>query len=230
MRCSADEKWKRFRIVTLAGPRFLSAGGVATDVLASYVQPSARTAVSSMGSPTSFDPSAATSEWHAASTTAASLEASLISRVFLGLASEPAPSAHTTPWGTSLSVVSVPVLSKRQWRRRPAKGTRKGSVAMTPAFIRAISAVFTARAICMGSWRGTTEVTMMTQRRSSSCVVRSPFLRPSRKTYAAATSAKIKRMPRAPSVSRVSELTVCCENSIICMSSPWAEPKPVRST
>lgn len=78
--------------------------------------------------------------------------------------------------------MSVPVLSKRQCSSRPANGTRYGSTAMIPRFISAMSAVFTASAICMGSWRGTTDVTMMTHRSSSSCVVRSPLRRPSRKT------------------------------------------------
>eukprot|EP00966_Prymnesium_polylepis_P088969 2059014-Prymnesium_polylepis.1 len=47
-----------------------------------------------------------------------------------------------------------------------------------PAFIRAISAVLTAMAVCIGSERGTTEVTMITHLSSSSCVVRSPFSSP----------------------------------------------------
>ena len=54
-----------------------------------------------------------------------------------------------------------------------------------------MSAVFTASAICMGSWRGTTEVMMITHFNSNSCVVRLPFFRPSVNTYPAATKAKM---------------------------------------
>mmetsp|Transcript_11530 Transcript_11530/g.36838 ORF Transcript_11530/g.36838 Transcript_11530/m.36838 type:complete len:400 (+) Transcript_11530:74-1273(+) len=189
-----------------------------------------------MGSPTSFafvplaPSSAATREWHAARTAAAAFVLARSGSGDRGAASLPPASRQTTPMGTRRSVVSVPVLSKRQYLTRPAKGTRYGSMAMTPAFIKAISAVFTASAICMGSWRGTTDVTMMTQRSSSSCVVRSPFSSPRLKTYAADAIAKIRRTPSAMSVSRVSEDTFCWENSIICMSSPWADAKPVRST
>mmetsp|Transcript_27783 Transcript_27783/g.93389 ORF Transcript_27783/g.93389 Transcript_27783/m.93389 type:complete len:330 (+) Transcript_27783:3019-4008(+) len=101
---------------------------------------------------------------------------------------------------------------------------------MMPAFINAIKAVFTASAICMGSCRGTTEVTIITHRSTSSCVVRSPLASPALRTYAAETIAKRRRTKSAPSVSRVSEDTCCCENSIICTNSPCDEEKPVRST
>ena len=31
-------------------------------------------------------------------------------------------------------------------------------------------------------------------------------------------------------VSRTSPCTLCCENSIICISAPWLEANPVRNT
>lgn len=58
-----------------------------------------------------------------------------------------------------------------------------GSVQKIPAFVRAMSAVLTAIAICMGKWRGTTEVIMITHLSSSSWVVRSPFSSPIFNTY-----------------------------------------------
>mmetsp|Transcript_3236 Transcript_3236/g.9930 ORF Transcript_3236/g.9930 Transcript_3236/m.9930 type:complete len:309 (-) Transcript_3236:1078-2004(-) len=201
IRWSADEKWKRLKMRTVLGlngsgarfrppsiffpeSRFFS-GGVAVAVAASYVQPSADTAFSSISSPTNLAPSSppsATNAWHAASTTAAAAGASATSASSRGAASSGWASTPTTPAGTNRSVVSVPVLSKRQCFRRPANGTRYGSMAMIPDFISAMSAVLTASAICIGNCRGTTDVTMMTHRSNSSCVVRSPFFRPSRKT------------------------------------------------
>ena len=77
----------------------------------------------------------------------------------------------TMPTGTSWSVVRVPVLSKRTASILPAVGTRKGSVHMTPAFMSAMRAVLTARAVCIGKWRGTTEVTMITHLRAHTSVV-----------------------------------------------------------
>mmetsp|Transcript_2116 Transcript_2116/g.6630 ORF Transcript_2116/g.6630 Transcript_2116/m.6630 type:complete len:256 (+) Transcript_2116:3391-4158(+) len=71
---------------------------------------------------------------------------------------------------------------------------------------------------------------MITHLSSSSCVVRSPFSRPFWKTYADDTSAKTKRRSRAAMVSRESSETACCENSIICISSPCELEKPERST
>mmetsp|Transcript_32457 Transcript_32457/g.103530 ORF Transcript_32457/g.103530 Transcript_32457/m.103530 type:complete len:372 (+) Transcript_32457:4540-5655(+) len=182
----------------------------------------------SMGSPTSFEPSMATSEWQPASTMAASAEASSTGSCAGGRC--PAAAALRIPTGTSLSEVSVPVLSNRTQSTLPAIGRRKGSVQKMPALRRAMSAVLTAMAVCIGKWRGTTEVRMMTQRRSNSCVVRSPFSRPFLKTKADEISAKTKSSISAAMVSRESSETACCENSIICISSPCELEKPVRRT
>ena len=177
------------------------------------------------------------SEWQPASTTAQREEdeatGSSSGSVVVSVVGEPPKSAGrlprlastlpswlTMPTGTSLSVVRVPVLSKRMASILPAVGTRKGSVHMMPDLISAMSAVLTASAVCMGKWRGTTEVTMMTHLRRSSCVVRSPFSRPRRKTKKEAASANTSRMRRAIIVSTESSLTFCCENSIIIISSP----------
>mmetsp|Transcript_3236 Transcript_3236/g.9931 ORF Transcript_3236/g.9931 Transcript_3236/m.9931 type:complete len:260 (-) Transcript_3236:289-1068(-) len=43
-------------------------------------------------------------------------------------------------------------------------------------------------------------------------------------------TANTNKMPSAANVSRVSDPTFCCENSIICMSSPCEDEKPVRRT
>ncbi len=77
-----------------------------------------------------------------------------------------------------MSVLRVPVLSKRQCWIFPAKGTRKGSVQKMPDRMSCMSAVLTASAICIGSCCGTTEVMMITHLSSSWCVVWSPFSRP----------------------------------------------------
>ena len=228
-----------------------SAPGVAVCDLWSYDHRTPASAAVSIGSPRrSADwSSIAMREWQPAMTTAASLDAadtstSLITPTELASAASPAlpalPSSAvprvpselplTMPTGTSLSVVRVPVLSKSTASILPAVGTRYGSVHMTPAFISAISAVFTARAVCIGRWRGTTDVTMMTHLRSSSCVVRSPFSSPFLNTKPLAISAKMSRMKSASRVSLESSPTFCCENSIIIISSPWAERKPERST
>mmetsp|Transcript_43668 Transcript_43668/g.108688 ORF Transcript_43668/g.108688 Transcript_43668/m.108688 type:complete len:308 (-) Transcript_43668:1196-2119(-) len=177
-----------------------------------------------MGSPRSA-PSLAMemSEWQPARTTAAGVPASDTCRSF-------GESAFTIFTGTSWSVVSVPVLSKSTESILPANGTRYGSVQKMPAFMSAISAVLTAIAVCIGRERGTTDVMMITHLSSNSCVVRSPFSSPRLKTYAEATRAKHRRMNRASNVSLESSPTFCCENSIICMSSPCADEKPARRT
>mmetsp|Transcript_4512 Transcript_4512/g.13274 ORF Transcript_4512/g.13274 Transcript_4512/m.13274 type:complete len:247 (-) Transcript_4512:1554-2294(-) len=148
---------------------------------ASYLHPMPSSAAVSIGSPTSLEPSMATREWQPASTTAQSGDASTTGRCCGGLADAPAP-ASRMPTGTSLSEVSVPVLSKKTASTLPAIGSRKGSVQKMPALSSAMRAVLTAIAVCIGRWRGTTDVRMMTQRSSSSCVVRSPFSSPLWKT------------------------------------------------
>ena len=80
---------------------------------------------------------------------------------------------------------------------------------MTPVRISAISAVLTARAVCIGSERGTTDVTMRTQRSNSSCVVLSPFSTPRLKTAAEAKMAKMSSTSSAMPVSLESSLTFC---------------------
>mmetsp|Transcript_14096 Transcript_14096/g.44126 ORF Transcript_14096/g.44126 Transcript_14096/m.44126 type:complete len:209 (-) Transcript_14096:1244-1870(-) len=106
---------------------------------------------------------------------------------------------------------------------------RKGSVQKICAFISVISAVLTAIAVCSGSSGGTTRVMMSTQRSTSSYWLRLPALRPSLITCAAASSAKPSSNPSRASVSLVS-LCTCSElYSIMRMSLPWLERKPVRS-
>mmetsp|Transcript_27783 Transcript_27783/g.93391 ORF Transcript_27783/g.93391 Transcript_27783/m.93391 type:complete len:202 (+) Transcript_27783:2401-3006(+) len=150
MRWRAEEKWCRWTIFTDAGTAEMTAcgtagfataafglspffaetrpvGGVAVEVFASYFHDKARIAVSSIGSPTnsSGSPSSAvpaeTSEWHAAMTTAAAADAP---RMGNSLTTPVDAESQTTPTGTNLSVVSVPVLSNKQCSTRPAKGTR----------------------------------------------------------------------------------------------------------
>lgn len=67
---------------------------------------------------------------------------------------------------------------KKEHPTSQTHGTRKGSVQKIPDFINCIKAVFTARAICMGSCCGTTDVTMMTHFKRSWWVVWSPFSSP----------------------------------------------------
>ena len=73
-------------------------------------------------------------------------------------------------WRVACGVVwrCLPVLSNRMQSILPANGTLYGSVQKIPLFMRAIRAVFTAIAVCIGSERGTTDVMMMTHRRRSS--------------------------------------------------------------
>ena len=134
------------------------------------------------------------------------------------------------PVATSLSLVSVPVLSKRQVSTLPEMGTRNGSVQNTDARISAMSAVLTAIAVCMGSSGGTTEVRMRMQRSTSSYWLRLPSLRPMMKTFPEAMSAKTSRMKRSTSVSHVSPVTCSDENSIMRISLPCVELNPVWST
>mmetsp|Transcript_41907 Transcript_41907/g.103361 ORF Transcript_41907/g.103361 Transcript_41907/m.103361 type:complete len:303 (-) Transcript_41907:510-1418(-) len=156
------------------------APGSAVCLVCAYVHCTPSSAASSMGSPTSSGTEETeTSEWHPASTTAASMEASLNGTCAGAVGpSEPL----VTPTGTSLSEVSVPVLSKSTESILPAKGTRYGSVQKMPFRISAIRAVLTAMAVCIGRWRGTTEVMMITHLSSNSCVVRSPRSIPLRST------------------------------------------------
>mmetsp|Transcript_41840 Transcript_41840/g.98010 ORF Transcript_41840/g.98010 Transcript_41840/m.98010 type:complete len:819 (-) Transcript_41840:1372-3828(-) len=206
--------------------------GVAVCVCGSYFQPTPCSAATSIGSPSSSAPAEREmSEWQPASTSAVVPSASSTGCC---AGHESVPLAEQLglrmPTGTSLSEVSVPVLSKHTASTLPATGSRKGSVQKMPALKSAIRAVFTAMAVCIGKWRGTTEVRMMTHLSRSSCVVRSPFSSPRLKTYADDASAKQKSSISAPIVSFESSETGCCANSIICMSSPCAEEKPERST
>ena len=93
-------------------------------------------AASSMGSPAkvgSLPPGEATDTmlWQAARTSVAAAALPLMGTTGGGVASE---DVLTTPWGTSWSVVRVPVLSKRQCATLPARGTRKGSMHMMPTW------------------------------------------------------------------------------------------------
>ncbi len=97
-------------------------------------------------------------------------------------------------------------------------------------FMRAISATLTATAICIGNCWGMTLVMIITHFSRSSCVVFSFFSKPTFITYAALMSAKTSKISSAMPVSRMSPCTLCCENSIICMSAPWLDAKPVRRT
>ena len=99
-----------------------------------------------------------------------------------------------------------------------------------PFFMSAMSAVLTAIAICTGSWRGTTLVTMMTALSSSSCVVRVALLHPLAEDVRRARREREheqheQREQRLARVGR--ELR---RDSIICISSPCALEKPARST
>jgi hypothetical protein len=73
-----------------------------------------------------------------------------------------------TPTGTNSSVVNVPVLSNRQASSFPAIGTLYGSVQKICNFIKVISELFTASAICIGSSGGITDVIMRMQCKSNS--------------------------------------------------------------
>lgn len=70
-----------------------------------------------------------------------------------------------------------------------------------PTFMSDMRAVLTAMAICTGSWRGTTEVMMMTHLSRSSCVVRSFFSNPLTSTLPADASANARSTSNAKPVS-----------------------------
>mmetsp|Transcript_32187 Transcript_32187/g.80918 ORF Transcript_32187/g.80918 Transcript_32187/m.80918 type:complete len:300 (+) Transcript_32187:2778-3677(+) len=149
------------------------------------------------------------------------------------LAPAPAPASFlgvTTPIATSLSEVSVPVLSNRHVSTLPLSGTRKGSVQNTEARMRAMSAVFTAIAVCMGSSGGTTEVRMRIHRNTSSYWLRLPSRSPLMNTCPDANSANTSRMNRSTSVSHVSPVTASELNSIMRINLPCVDPNPVCST
>ena len=87
-------------------------------------------AACSSGSPNVF-PSICTSEWHPATTMLASLVASGHAVRSVYPPSPFCPLGETMPVATSLSLVSVPVLSKRQVSTLPEMGTRNDSVQNT---------------------------------------------------------------------------------------------------
>ena len=136
----------------------------------------------------------------------------------------------TTPVATSLSLVSVPVLSNRQVSTFPEMGTRNGSVQNTDARISAMSAVFTAISVCIGSSGGTTDVKMSTHRNTSSYRDRLPSRKPITNTFPEAMSANTSKMNSKTSVSYVSPVTCSEENSIMRISLPCVLEKPVWST
>lgn len=80
----------------------------------------------------------------------------------------------------------------------------------TPARCKAISDVFTAKAVCIGSSGGTTVVRMNTQRSSSSYWERLPARSPATSTWPADSSANPSRISSSTSVSRESPVTVSC--------------------
>lgn len=159
-----------FTVKLLPASRFSVLGLGATLVTDSSSPPDgthqrmAFSAADSSGSP-AVSPSMHSSELHPARTRPAA-SATLVMGVSSSL--PPAPLRPPTPTATSSSVVSVPVLSKRQASILPAMGTRNGSVQNTCIFIRVIRLLFTASAVCIGSSGGITDVTMRMQCRSSS--------------------------------------------------------------
>mmetsp|Transcript_59885 Transcript_59885/g.129840 ORF Transcript_59885/g.129840 Transcript_59885/m.129840 type:complete len:222 (+) Transcript_59885:2617-3282(+) len=204
---------------------------------ASKDQPTARKQVISTGSPMSPFPSMETNEWHVARTADSfgeALRAAMRPNLLPPLAG-PLPEfdsfvaceasvreASTTPSMESVSVVIVPVLSKRQCVSFPAKGTLCGSVQKTPARRSVMIAVFTATAMVIGSDRGTTLEMMMTHFSTSSYRVLSPFSRPFFMTYPDAIKANTRSTSKAMVISCSSAFTArrSVENSIICSNLP----------
>mmetsp|Transcript_1351 Transcript_1351/g.5317 ORF Transcript_1351/g.5317 Transcript_1351/m.5317 type:complete len:369 (-) Transcript_1351:330-1436(-) len=205
-----------------------------------------------MGSPAAAPPTSA-SEWHDASTSAASAtsrERSPGHVVSTGHASHAAPSAPSAPSAspgaraavkaTSLAVatpsyrssssVSVPVLSKQHTSHRPASTTRNGSVQNTRLLDSAMRDVLTAMDSSMGSSGGMTEVRMVTQFRKSLYLLLAGSARPWSSTRVEATAAKASKTAMKAYVSRESAVTRSPVCRMVRTSSPCAVPNPVRTT
>mmetsp|Transcript_17043 Transcript_17043/g.59352 ORF Transcript_17043/g.59352 Transcript_17043/m.59352 type:complete len:350 (+) Transcript_17043:273-1322(+) len=133
-----------------------------------------------------------------------------------------------TPWTSSCSQVSVPVLSKQQTSTAPAKAMRKGSVQKMPCLANAASELVTASDNSMGSSGGTTDVTMRMQCRQSLKRLRRGSARPARSTNAAAARAKTRSVAMKAPVSD-DPTTRSVENRIVRINLPWLVSKPVLS-
>mmetsp|Transcript_42449 Transcript_42449/g.83416 ORF Transcript_42449/g.83416 Transcript_42449/m.83416 type:complete len:260 (+) Transcript_42449:2523-3302(+) len=185
---------------------------------------------SSRGSPLTLS-SIRTREWQEASTSWAGAGSLVIgwrlSTCFVLFLEAP---LHT-PTATSSSVVSVPVLSKRQQPTRPATGTLNGSVQKICIFMSVMRLWLTANAICIGSSGGITLVRMRMQCSSSSYLDRPSVSIPLTSTYPEERSAKTNNKSRSNAVSRSCPLDwSVCPPSIMRTSFPWEERKPVRRT
>mmetsp|Transcript_40507 Transcript_40507/g.160728 ORF Transcript_40507/g.160728 Transcript_40507/m.160728 type:complete len:246 (+) Transcript_40507:3070-3807(+) len=129
-----------------------------------------------------------------------------------------------------LSVVRVPVLSKQQTSTFPAKGIRKGSVQNTSSCASARSEELTARANCMGSWGGMTDVMIRTQCNSNLYWSRSSSSIPLTRTYPDATKAKTSRNRIKNAASHESADTFSVDARIVLNKTPCEEEYPVRRT